>query len=419
MPRHFFFVTLASLTFFGAETTSAADWLQWRGPTSDNHAAPDADPPVQWDLSRSQDVLWNTPIQGAGHSSPTVVGQSIFLTTADLERDEQLLLEFDRTSGELTQSIVVHDKGLPARIHPRNSYASPTVASDGEQIYVVFHNSDAIYVTVYDLSLRKQWQKKVANFKPQAFQFGYGASPILFKDRLIIAAEYDGPDSGIYAFQKKTGQGLWKIDRPANLSFSSPIVAMIAGKDQLLISGADKIESYNPINGKLFWSADSSTEATCGTIVWDDRMVFASGGNPKSGTWAVSADGSGKQIWENRVMSYEQSMLADNGSLYAVSDAGVGYCWRTKDGKEQWKTRLTGGFTSSPMLADGRIYAASEDGEVFVFKATPNRFELLSKNQMGDEIFASPVAVDNQLFIRYAVINDKGRQEYLAAMENQ
>lgn len=371
---------------------------------------------MQWNLQQGRSVVWKTAVPGAGHSSPTIVGESIYLTTAEEDKDRQLLLEFERDSGELKQTVVVHDSGLPKRIHPQNTHASPTAASDGQQVYVVFHNSAAIWVTAYDATLRKIWRKKVADYSPQAFQFGYGASPIVYQDRLIIAAEYDGPDSGLYAFNKDNGQRIWHVPRPAMLSFSSPVVAAIAGKDQLLLAGGNKIQSFDPVNGRLFWSADAATETMCGTAVWDDRQVFVSGGEPENGTWSVSADGTGKLIWDNRVRCYEQSLLAERGFIYAVSDAGVGYCWKANNGTEMWKRRLGGGFSASPLLVDDRIYAASESGEMFVYRATPDRFQPIATNKLGDEVFATPVALGDRLYVRYAVLTDEGRQEYLAAL---
>ncbi len=416
MVHRWMLAGIVGLSLWQAVPAGAEDWLQWRGSEGDNHAPEGADPPLKWDLERGKSVVWNTPIPGAGHSSPTIVGNAIYLTTADVDTDQQLLLKFDRATGQLKDTAVVHPSGLPRRIHPNNTHASPTVASDGKRLFVVFHNDDAIRATAYDLTLRKIWQRKVADFQPSSFQFGYGASPILFEDRLIIAAEYDGPSSGLYALDKTNGKPIWNVPRPSNLSFSSPVVANVAGRKQLLLPGADKIQSFDPMTGNLFWSADASTEATCGTIAWDNRQVFISGGNPRSGTWSVLADGSKKLVWENRVMCYEQSLLADRGYIYAVSDAGVGYCWKANNGAEMWKTRLAGGFSSSPLLVGNRIYVASESGELFIYRASPDRYLPIAENQLGDEVFATPVALGKRLYVRYAKQTRDGRQEFLAAL---
>lgn len=257
-----------------------------------------------------------------------------------------------------------------------------------------------------------------AGFRIQthAFQFGYGASPLVEDDLVIVAAEYDGPESGLYAFDGRSGKVVWKVPRKSNLNFASPIGATIAGQRQVLLAGADTITAYDPRTGRSLWSVDASTEAICGTVVWDDRRVMVSGGNPVAGTWCVSGDGSQAQLWDNRVMCYEQSLLAIKNFVFAVADNGVAYCWRTSDGVETWKKRLFAGpISASPLLVQNRVYVASQSGTVYVFAASPDRFDLLAENPTGNSIFASPVAVDDRLYLRCGVGVGANRQEYLVA----
>jgi hypothetical protein len=145
--------------------------------------------------------------------------------------------------------------------------------------------------------------------------------------------------------------------------------------------------------------------------------VIVSGGNPENGTWCVSGDGSQKILWQNRVMCYEQSLLAVGGFIYAIADSGVAYCWRASDGVEMWTKRLFGGGVSaSPLLVADRLYIASEAGTVYVIAASPDRFDLLAENPSGDSIFASPVAVDDRLYLRTGVGKGAERQEYLVSI---
>jgi outer membrane protein assembly factor BamB len=200
------------------------------------------------------------------------------------------------------------------------------------------------------------------------------------------------------------------------LNFASPVVATIAGQRQLLLAGADMINAYDPVTGRSLWTVRTSTEAICGTIVWDDRRVMVSGGNPRAGTWCVQGDGTEARLWENQVMCYEQSLLAIKNYVFGVADNGVAYCWRTVDGKETWRKRLFGGgISASPLLANNRLYVASQSGTVYVIAALPDRFDLLSENPSGDSIFASPVAVDDRLYLRVGVGLGDDRQEYLVA----
>lgn len=400
----------------GGERGSADNWPCWRGPDGNNHAAEETDAPIRWDLETGQNIVWKTKLPGRGHSSPVVIDEAIFLTTSEQGDQTQSLLKLDRESGRLMDQWVLHRGTFPRRIHPNNSHASPTPSYNGENLLVAFYTDDAIWVTAMTKSGREVWKTRVCEFKPSSFQFGYGASPLVEDDLVIIAGEYDGRDSGLYALDGRTGKVVWKVPRPSNLNFSSPIGATIAGQRQVLLAGADAITAYDPQTGRVLWTVDASTEAICGTIVWDGRRVMISGGNPVPGTWCVSGDGSRAKLWENRVMCYEQSLLAIKNFVFAVADNGVAHCWRTSDGVETWKKRLFGGpICASPLLVSDRIYIASQSGTVYVIAALPERFDLLAENATGDSMFASPVAVDDRLYMRCGVGIGADRQEYLVA----
>jgi outer membrane protein assembly factor BamB len=400
-----------------AEEPVQTDWPGWRGPNGDNHASAVNETPLRWNLETGENVIWKTPVPGRGHSTPVLVGDAIFLTTSEAVDQTQSLLKFDRDNGQMVDRWILHRGTLPAQIHPNNSHASPTPAFDGENLLVSFHTDDAIWLTSISTSGRVNWNKKVADFEPEVFQFGYGASPLVEDDLVIIAAEYNGKDSGLYALDLRTGKELWKVSRPSNLNFASPIAATIAGQRQVMLAGADAITAYDPQTGKQFWSVESATEAICGTIVWDGRHVLISGGNPKAGTWCVQGDGAEVELWQNRIGCYEQSLLANKNHVFALADNGVAYCWKTRDGAEMWKNRLCSGpINASPLLASDRIYFASQQGTVFVVAASPHRFELLAENPSGDSIFASPVAIDNRIYLRTGMNENGNRQEYLVAI---
>ena len=398
------------------ELVAADHWPCWRGPEGNNHASENTQAPLRWNLESGDNVVWKTAVPGRGHSSPVVIEDAIFLTTSVPAERTQSLLKFDRQSGRLIDKWVLHRGTLPPQIHSNNSHASPTPCFDGESLFVSFYTDDAIWITAITTSGREIWKTRVCQFKPTVFQFGYGASPLVEDDLVIVAAEYDGRDSGLYALDTRTGKVVWKVPRPSNLNFSSPITATIAGQRQVLLAGADKITAYDPPTGRVLWNVDASTEAMCGTAVWDGRRIMVSGGNPVAGTWCVSGDGSQAKLWENGVMCYEQSLLAIKDFVFAVADNGVAYCWRTSDGVEMWKKRLFAGpISASPLLVNDRIYIASQRGTVYVIAALPDRIDLLAENPSGDSMFASPVAVDDRLYLRTAVGLGANRQEYLVA----
>ncbi|MCH2116616.1 MAG: PQQ-binding-like beta-propeller repeat protein [Pirellulales bacterium] len=404
------------VSVLGSSLIWAADWPQWRGVGQNNHAALGATAPLEW--KGKEGFAWVTPVPGRGHSSPTVVGNRIYLTTADTSDETQSLLIYDCNTGEELGRTIVLRGGLPEKIHLKNTHATPTASCDGERVYVVFHNDGAIWATALDLDGQKLWQQRVTAFQPKKYEFGYAPSPVLCGNLLIVAAEYDGPESGIYAIDTATGERRWKATRPQGLSFSTPIPLGDRQKPQLLVSGNKKIAAYDFQDGVEVWSIEGSTQATCGTMVWDRklRLAFASGGYPDKFTVAIQMDGDHQVVWENQVCCYEQSLLLDEGYLYAVADSGVAYCWRASDGEEMWKHRLGGKYSSSPLLVDGRIYVSNEAGTTFVIEATPDRFNLLAENQLGTEVFATPTPADGRLYYRFAEGTDENRQEFLVAI---
>ena len=197
------------------------------------------------------------------------------------------------------------------------------------------------------------------------------------------------------------------------ITFSTPVIAHVAGKDQMLISGAKKVSSYSPKNGEPLWSVDGTTQATCGTMVWDGDIVFASGGYPQAETLAVRADGSGKGLWRNNQKCYEQSMLAHDGYVYALTGGGIMFCWRGSDGKEMWKQRLKGPVSASPVMAAGNIYWANELGTMYVIKRNPNKFEKIAENKVGTDSFPSPAICGGQIFLRVGTGAGEKRKEWL------
>ncbi len=385
------------------------DWPWWRGPSRNGIAAEQSVPTKFGD---NINVVWKVPVPGRGHSSPIVVAEKIFLATAEEGSKVQSVVAFDRKTGKQLWKKDVSKGGFPGRNHAKNTEATPTVACDGEKLFATFFHHETVQCTALDLSGKQVWQKTVGPFHPKRYEYGYAPSPVLYRGSVIVSAEYDG-ESAITALDRQNGKQLWRTKRPSSITFSTPALAHVAGQDQLLISGADQVASYDPATGKELWTAPGTTSATCGTMVWDGDIVIASGGYPKAETIAVKADGSGKVLWKNGQKCYEQSMLTHNGHVYALTDGGVMYCWRVSDGNEMWKQRLAGPVSSSPVLVGGHIYWANEAGTWYVFKPNPEKFELVEENQLGEEAFPSPAAVGNQLFIRTASRSAGKRQEWL------
>ena len=152
---------------------------------------------------------------------------------------------------------------------------------------------------------------------------------------------------------------------------------------------------------------------TCATMVWDGDLVFASGGYPKNHSVSLYGDGSGKVAWQNITRVYVPSMVVKDGHLFAVMDGGAAMCWDSKTGERKWKGVLGGTFTSSPVLVGEHLHVLNELGEYFVFKADPEKFELVSKSQLGEQVFSSPTICGGRIFVRVVEHVGDERQEKL------
>ncbi len=190
------------------------------------------------------------------------------------------------------------------------------------------------------------------------------------------------------------------------------MVFKVAGRDQLLLSGCNLVTSLEPETGETIWEVPGSTTECVVTMVTDGERVFTSGGYPKNHTVAVMGDGSGEVAWRNSTRVYVPSMIIYQKHAFAVADAGFAVCWDSTTGKQIWKERLGGDFFSSPVLADGHIYATNIRGTTYVFKADPDNFAIVAKNQLGNEVYSSPVICQDRIFLRVAH-TDEDRQEFL------
>lgn len=390
------------------------DWQCWRGPNGNGIAVDGPALPMVWDTTTN--VRWKAQISGSGHSSPIVVGRRVLLTTSDSNDQVQTVICLDRTTGRQQWKTDVNRGGFPKKIHVKNTHATPTLASDGRRIFASFCNYKNVQLTALNMDGEQLWQQNVGAYNPKKYEFGYASSPLIFESMVIIASEFEG-GGFLTALNKISGSQMWYTPRLKVSGYSSPIVAHVAGRDQLLMSGGNQITSYQPHSGQLLWRCGAISSTTCGTIVWNENLVFASGGFPNNETAAVRADGSGKVVWRNKQKCYEQSMLVDAGYVYALDDKGVAFCWRAADGEEMWRKRLGGPISASPILANGTIYASNEKGTTFVMRANPVRFELLATNQLGEEAFATPTICAGQIFLRVANGVEPDRRETLYCLE--
>lgn len=385
------------------------DWPSWRGPTHDGRAPASQTVPLAW--SDTENVLWTADIPGRGSSSPTVVGDRVYLTSCDEAVGSQSVYAYERSTGRVVWANQVHAGGA-MRKHERSTGASSSVACDGERLFVAFPTAGAVVITALALAGEQIWQTTLCEYR---IHQGYGASPFLYEDTVLVAADHSG-GGAIAALDRRTGNVVWKRERPPTPNYSSPIVFRLFGRDQLILTGCDKVISYDPATGDTLWEREGATTECVTTPVTDGERVFTSGGYPKNHISAVRADGSATIDWENGEREYVPSMIVHKGHLYGVLDAGIAVCWEAASGRQTWKRRLGGNFSGSAVLLGDTIFATSEAGETHVFRASPDRFESLAVNKLGDEAWATPSICGDRIYLRVAFGTGDERREKLVCI---
>ncbi len=318
-------------------TAGTENWPWWRGPALDNHA-PARNPPLNW--SEQKNVRWRLQLPGGGHATPCIRGDRIFLPAGDPELKVVWMLCFDRATGRKLWQTEVY-RGPLAKIHNDNSLASATPACDGERVYFPYQTADTISLAALDLDGKVVWNKPVAPYK--SIQ-GYSASPALYHSAVIIAVD-GSVGNRLTAFHRQTGEVVWCATmRKVVENYASPLVARVAGRDQVLLAGGLTTRSYDPNNGKLLWECNGPADFCVATVAFDQDTVYATGGYPKNALLAIRADGAGDVTashvrWKgDSKAGYVPSPMLNGGLLYAVNDSGLMRCYDAATGQVVWRT---------------------------------------------------------------------------------
>lgn len=385
-------------------SVAPSDWPWWRGPLRNGTADADQTPPTRF--SAESNVRWKADVAGRGYGSPTVVGDRVFLATADEATGSQSMLCFDRATGKSLWSTVVHESG-GMRKNSKSTAASSTPACDGERVFINFPNNDSLMTSALDVDGKILWKTKVSDY---VIHQGYGASPALYQDLVIVSADNKG-GGAIAALKRTSGEVVWQRERPKLPNYPTPTILNVAGKDQLIMVGCNQVVSYDPLTGQTNWETQGATEECVTSTVTDGKLIYTSGGYPRNHMSAIAADGSVKVVWENDERLYVPSLVIREGYLYGVLDAGIAMCWKADSGKEMWKARLGGTFTSSPVLVGDKVFISNEAGEFFVFAATPDKFSQVEKNQLGELVMATPAICGGEIYHRVTHVGADGSQQ--------
>jgi outer membrane protein assembly factor BamB len=428
---------LICLLFSSITFAQAQNWPSFRGSNASG-AADSQNPPTAWDAEKSVNVVWKTPIPGLAHASPIVWGDRLFVVTAissapqgkfrhglygDVDSDKDLskhtwkIYCLDKKTGQVLWEQVASEGVPKVKRHMKSSHASATPATDGRYV-VAFFGSEGLFC--YDTSGKLVWKQDLGVlesgwFFDADYQWGMASSPIIYKDLAIVQCDVQ-KGSFIAAFDLKTGKQVWRTSRDEIPSWGSPTIFESKGRAMVVTNATKRIRGYDPLTGKEVFELSGNSEVTVGTPVTGHDLVFVTAGYPPiQPIYAIRATAAGditlaegKESNEHIAWSkkrggtYMPTPLLYGDHLYTCSNNGVLTCYEAKTGERIYQQRIGdkgGAFTASPVAADGRLYLASEDGEVYVLKAGP-KYELIATNPMGEVLMATPAISEGMIFIR-------------------
>ena len=410
-----------------------ADWPQWRGPDGQGHAVIAHDLPLTW--SETENIAWKTPLPGRGWSSPVLDDRHVWMTTAveqPATNEQRATREakpsggqprnmagslslralcVDRESGRLVHDVELFTVDDPQPIHALNSYASPSpVLADGK---LFCHFGDFGTACIDTTTGEILWRNRDLRLDHMN---GPGSTPIFWHDLLIVNC--DGIDvQYVAALDAASGTLAWKTPRSGPLrddpdlkkAYSTPLVLPVGGRDLLVSPGADWLYGYDPKTGEERWRmsyGELGFSVVPRPVVAHGLLFMSTSFNqPRLLAVQLAADGSGAEIvWQEKKGAPSMpSPLVVGDRLCMVNDKGVATFLDARTGSGVATLRLGGNFSSSPLVADGRIYVGNRDGDTFVIdpgSGVAAEPRILATNHLDGRIFATPAVVEDSLYLR-------------------
>ena len=348
--------------------------------------------PVKWDLARGTNIAWKIANPRQGHNSPLINGNKVFFTGADEEVRE--LYCYDLTTGKQLWTLKADNiPGSPEKVPDASDdtgWAAPSAATNGRQVCAIFATGDLICA---DMDGKRLWAK---NIGVPDNHYAYAHSLLTLGNLLFVQFD-DRRSAKVTAYDIATGAERWSTSRQERLSWASPIIAHVNNTPQLVLMGNPSITAYNPNNGQQLWRVvkfggePGASACSADGIVYtsDDHMRFV----------AINA-ADGTVLWEkNDFLTDVASPVATKDNIYMATTYGLVLSFDTQTGEPRVEHELGGTFFSSPMIADGKVFAICDKGKVFIFTAD-DEFKLLDSFETGEATFATPAFTDGKIVVR-------------------
>lgn len=417
-----------------AMVVSAQNWPTFRGPGA-RGVAEKQNLPVTWDVASGKNIAWKTEIPGLGLSSPIVWGSHVFLTTAvssnpnmvfeatlkgelDRRQDEAVqefrVLALDKKTGKVVWNVLAGKTKPRVLRHPHNSYASPTPVTDGKYL-VAFFGSEGLFC--FDLKGKLIWKKDLGALDQGAFdlpdyQWGSASSPVLWQGKVYLQVDMH-MGSFMAAFDAATGRELWRTARDSKPSWATPTIVEGPKRTELVANGVEFVAGYDAETGEELWRVKGTSMISVPTPFVANGLIYVFSGYSRNirRSYAIRPGATGDITgskdaiaWMREEAPYLSTPVIVGDQLFTYSTrGGIMASYNATTGATLYQQRLGMGTPASASMvaADGVVYAANEDGEVYVFKPGP-KYEQLAVNPMGETVMATPAISDGTLFIRGA-----------------
>jgi outer membrane protein assembly factor BamB len=420
-----------------AESAALDNWPAFRG-RSASGVADGQKLPDTWDGVKGTNIRWKVPVRGLAHSSPIAWGDRIYVTSAissrpdatfkpglygegtaseDRTEHQWIVLALDSRTGRTIWTQTAYRGAPKEKRHIKATYANATPVTDGRYV-VAFFGSQGLYA--FDMDGKPIWKKDLGVLNAGAYdvpsyEWGTASSPIIYRNLVIVQCDTQN-ESFVLAADAATGKTVWKTLREELPSWGTPTVYEGGGRAELVTNASNFVRGYDPETGRERWRLGRSSKITAPTPVFsNDLVIVASGRAPERPIFAIRPGGEGDITptdgqtssanvrWSKTGRgSYMPTPLIYGGILYVLGNAGLFDAYDLETGNEIYRQRIEhggSGFSASPVAADGKIYLASEDGDIFVVRSG-RTFELLAKNPIGEPLMATPALAGGTMFVR-------------------
>src|SRR3954464_6815595 len=412
------------------------DWPQFRGIAASG-IAEGFSIPATWNASTGANVAWKTAIPGLGLSSPVVWGNDLFISTTISGKDASLrvglygdiasvpddashewrIYALDKTTGAIKWQRTAYSGVPKIKRHQKSTHANSTLATDGERV-IAFFGSEGLYA--FDMKGTPLWKKDLGVldagfYMVPAAQWETGSSPVLHDGMVIIQADVQ-KGSFLALFDAKDGREVWRVQRNDVPTWSTPTIHVVNGRTQILVNGMRHVGAYDFKTGQEIWTLSGGGDIPVPTPVATGGLVYITNAHgPNSPVYAIKESATGDISLKGDATSndhvawsaprsggYMCTPLVYRGLVYIVRYNGVLNVFDAATGEKKFESRLggaTSAFTASPVANDGKVYIASEDGQVFVLAAGA-KYEQIAMNEMSTPVLATPAISEGRLLLR-------------------